>query len=112
MIGTTIETHCTPRESHRERRRCRRLRRAAATSAGLESGRVVVPDEATPLFFNVPGLMRGQSAILSVGTGNKRCCGVSEGQGDAAGCVQGWRRRGWRSRLGLSAHVHAPCRRT
>ena len=51
---------------------------------------VVVPDEATPLFFNVPGLTRGESAMLSVGTGTSTV--ASAGQG--GGAEVGWRRRG------------------
>ena len=58
MIGITIETHNTKAIANEV---------VAGGSAGppprprdlYELGRVVVPDEATPLFFNVSGLTRG-----------------------------------------------------
>ena len=53
------------------------------------SSAAVVP-EATPLFFNVPGLTRGESAMLSEGTGTSTV--ASAGQG--GGAEVGWRRRG------------------
>ena len=87
MIGITIETHTTKAIANEV---------AAGGSAGLPprprdlSLVAVVPDEATPLFFNVPGLTRGESAMLSVGTGTSAV--ASAGQG--GGAEVGWRRRG------------------
>ena len=63
MIGITIDTHTTKAIANEV---------GAGDSTGPPrdlSSVVVVPDEATPLFFNVPGLTSGESAMLSVGTG-------------------------------------------
>ena len=87
MIGITIETHTTKAIAHEV---------GAGGSAGPPprprdlGSVVVVPDEATPLFFNVPGLTRGESAMLSEGTGTSTV--ASAGQG--GGAEVGWRRRG------------------
>ena len=56
MVGITIETHTTKAIANEA---------GAGGSAGPPprprdlSSAVVVPDEATPLFFNVPGLTGG-----------------------------------------------------
>ena len=87
MIGITIKTHTTKAIANEV---------VAGGSACPPprprdlSSVVVVPDEATPLFFNVPGLTRGESAMLSVGTGTSTV--ASAGQG--GGAEVGWRRRG------------------
>ena len=79
MIGITIETHTTKAIANEV---------GAGGSAGppprpRDLGSVVVVPEATPLFFNVPGLTRGESAMLSVGTGTSTV--ASAGQGGGAG---------------------------
>ena len=91
MIGITIETHTTKAIAHEV---------GAGGSAGPPprprdlGSVVVVPDEATPLFFNVPGLTRGESAMLSEGTSTV----ASAGHRVAA-------QRLAVGRLGLAAHM-------
>jgi len=66
VIGITIKTHTTKAIANEA---------VAGGSTGPPpdlSSVVVVPDEATPLFFNVPGLTRGESAML-YGLGCQRC---------------------------------------
>ena len=93
MIGITIKTHTTKAIANVA---------GAGGSAGPPprprdlSSVVVVPDEATPLFFNVPGLARGESAMLSVGTGTSTVASV--GHRVAA-------QRLGVGRLGLAAHM-------
>ena len=79
MIGITIKTHTTKAIANEA---------VAGGSTGPPpdlSSVVVVPDEATPLFFNVPGWTRGESAMLSAGTGTSTV---------ASAGGTGWRRRG------------------
>ena len=81
MIGITIETHTTKAIANEV---------GAGGSAGPPprprdlGSVVVVPDEATPLFFNVPGLTRGESAMLSEGTGTSTVASLSRAQGGGA----------------------------
>ena len=82
MIGITIKTHTTKAIANED---------VAGGSACPPprprdlSSVVVVPDEATPLFFSVPGWTRGESAMLSAGTGKSTV---------ASAGGTGWRRRG------------------
>ena len=93
MIGITIETHTTKAIANEV---------VAGGSACPPprprdlSSVVVVPDEATPLFFNVPGLTRGESAMLSEGTGTSTV--ASAGHRVAA-------QRLAVGRLGLAVHM-------
>ena len=81
MIGITIETHTTKAIANEV---------GAGGSAGPPprprdlGSVVVVPDEATPLFFNVPGLTRGESAMLSEGTGTSTVASAGWAQGGGA----------------------------
>ena len=93
MIGITIKTHTTKaiaNEVVAGGSACPPPRPRDLTSV------VVVPDEATPLFFNVPGLTRGESAMLSEGTGTSTV--ASAGHRVAA------QRFGGGAEVGLAAH--------
>ena len=94
MIGITIDTHTTRAIANEAGAGGSTGPPRGLSSQGLSSV-VVVPDEATPLFFNVPGLTRGESAMLNLW--------ARVGQG--GGPEVGWRGAEVRRRLGLVAHV-------